>query len=297
MVNTFPRNIYQVWFQGCEVIEREEFSENVKNWETLNPEWNYFCLSDRDLREECRKYSDECLAVYDSYKVMHQKIDFGRYVTVYNNGGIYVDMDAYAVRSLNYSSYVNHIIDSYEKDGKDMLGLSKLGITYLEAIIVSTYYNNAIMMSTPKNPTLGEYIEFVIAASKLDQTQTHWFDHDAVQATTGPRTFNKFFWRKSMEDKIVGFPSHVFEPCRVGGVCDLNKETVSAHQFEASWLPAPLKTSAGFYNRNKSAIPFIILIIVLLYFMYRQHQSCAVPGASMFSFMKSAPKTVRASVT
>jgi hypothetical protein len=67
----FQKNIFQVWFQGCDKIHKQVYIQNIHNWKSMNPDWKHHCMSDDDLRNECIKFSKECLATYDSFNIMH----------------------------------------------------------------------------------------------------------------------------------------------------------------------------------------------------------------------------------
>jgi hypothetical protein len=90
------------------------------------------------------------------------KIDLARYVLIYLYGGIYVDMDAYVLRGLNYNKKISEMINIYEKEQIHFLGLSKIDLYLFEQIISGITYNNAIMMSTPKNPLLKRLIKYIL---------------------------------------------------------------------------------------------------------------------------------------
>ena len=111
-MSCIPKNIFQVWFQGEKNLSNKNFQQNVINWKVLNPEWNYHFVTDAELRTSCKSYSDKCLQTYDNFSVLHQKIDFGRYVLLYLHGGLYVDMDMYAFRSLDKNENISHIVNN-----------------------------------------------------------------------------------------------------------------------------------------------------------------------------------------
>src|ERR1044071_2099308 len=100
---TFPRIIHQIWFQGCDKV-KPLYKQNMRNWQLLNPEWHYKCHDENSLRTLCYKYSKDAGEAFDSFKFLHQKVDFGRYVLLFLIGGIYVDFDCYPLRSLDSSS-------------------------------------------------------------------------------------------------------------------------------------------------------------------------------------------------
>ena len=161
-MSKFQKNIFQVWFQGYENISKKDYIENSKNWKILNSTWNYYCIDDKFLESTCLKFSKECYDIYKSLPAMHMKIDLGRYVVLYIYGGIYVDMDAYALRSLDYSKYINNLIDEYETKNNHIIGLSKIKTNFIESYFFvrkPIILNNAIMMSSKENPVLKNFIE------------------------------------------------------------------------------------------------------------------------------------------
>lgn len=261
---TFPKNIYQVWFQGCENITNKEFVLNKTNWELMNPTWNYYCLSNKDLENACKLFSKECHDIYKSLPIMHMKIDLGRYVYVYLYGGMYIDMDAYVLRNLDSNVLINKIISIYEKENKHCLGLSMLNFYKFEKMISGIKYNNAFMISSPKNPLVKKMIQYILEQCKKYKDGS--FTYNAVQYTTGPISFNNFFKTNTNEDSIIiEFKKDIFEPCDLNHNCQITKDTLAIHQFEMTWV-SPFMKYLGkcyFYLRNNWII--IILLIILFF--------------------------------
>jgi mannosyltransferase OCH1-like enzyme len=79
---------------------------NVERLRSLNPDWKHVIWSDADLRGMCQRLGKKYLKCYDSYKYMHQKIDFGRCVALWMHGGISVDMDVYALQPFDRLPFV-----------------------------------------------------------------------------------------------------------------------------------------------------------------------------------------------
>jgi mannosyltransferase OCH1-like enzyme len=268
----FSKNIFQVWFQGCENITRSDFNENIKNWKILNPTWNYQCVNDDFLKKACLEFSKECYDAYINTDIMHVKIDLGRYVLIYLYGGIYVDMDAYVLRGLHTSKYVNDLIDVYEKQKKHVIGLSEAPHTMLESYVSVQHHftlNNAIMMSSPKNPVLEKYIKHVI--NKINEHMDNSIDMMTILSTTGPTEFNRFFTNQDnvKDSEIVIFNSDVFEACDLLKNCNITNDTVSIHVFELSWQPPFYKFLSSIYLFFKQYI-YLIIIIILLVYIYRK---------------------------
>lgn len=262
MSHIFPKNIFQVWFQGIENLTEPKFLENIKNWKVLNPNWNYKLLSDSDLRSACQLFSKECLEIYDSLSTMHMKIDLGRYVLVYLYGGLYTDIDMYAIRSLDYSTYIQKIIRTYQR-GQHVIGLSNLSFLNKLEQTINGKYNNAMIICSPKNPTMKKFIEYVLHKCK---------NYNSLYLTTGPYSFNQFFQNPAnlTLSKFIKIPQSVFEPCDLIGNCYIVPETISIHQFEISWMSPRNKKLALFYYKYIRNLPTLIIVFLIVFFIYKR---------------------------
>jgi mannosyltransferase OCH1-like enzyme len=274
-IKKYPKNIFQVWYQGCDKIEREDFKINMRNWKEMNPDWEYNCVDDKFMEKACLQFSKECYNIYKQTKIMHVKIDLARYVILYIYGGMYVDMDAYILRPLNYSKKVMEIIRKYEEETKPIIGLSKIRLNAFESLILSqrlTSYNNAIMFRSARNPTLRRFIEYVLKQikSNLESKLDEYF---VIQNSCGPRIFNKFFGnRKEIYDtNIEIFNPCVFEPCDIGQNCDIGNQTIAIHLFERSWLPKhTMIISELYYIIKPLIIPLIIILLIRMIYNNRK---------------------------
>ena len=210
---------------------------------------------------------------------MHLCIDFGRYVTLFLNGGLYVDMDAYILRKLDNSDILKELISLYENSDIDsILGLSLFPVNKLESIFYtgeSKMVNNAIMISSPYNPILGLLIEKIIeiGLEKEKEISSNNLNHNLITKITGPVFVNKFlnnllanppeenFFDKNI---IKYIDNKVFEPCAPFSNCDINNSTVSIHQMEMSWISPFTKNMIKFYYWLKNNIISILLVILFI---------------------------------
>ncbi len=262
---SFPRLIHIVWFQGVTKLTRPAFMTNVKNWQILNPDWKVNVLDDNALKDECRKHSDAALATYCRFATMHQKIDFGRFVTLYNLGGIYVDMDAYAFRPLGFSNQILQLISRHEKDKQLTLGISLSSASPFQSYVMSqgkssVFLNNAILMGSPGQPDLGNFIARIIHIMTTNPKAS-------LQDSTGPRVFGEFFMPLVHEPNpnIIVFPANVFEPCSLDGSCRIDDQTIALHRYELSWISRPLRRIAMLYVRHSEVINTILVIAAVMY--------------------------------
>lgn len=271
------KNIFICWLQGQEHLNTHPkaslFNENIKNWQLLNPDWNVKLVSDTDLRNACKTFSKECLELYDSFDLIHLKIDLGRYVLIYLYGGMYVDMDMYVLRSLKTSAKFQKLLDNAKSD-KHILGLSTLNLDFQESFMFigrPDVINNAMMISTKKNPLLFLAIQTIISKSNKYSTSN---SYHKIQHSTGPIFINKFFSKfidhplSNTKFHIELFSHYYFEPSPPQGHSDIREETIAIHKMELSWIPSHIKSSIKLYYKIKPLVLPIVIPIVIIY-MYR----------------------------
>lgn len=276
------KNIFICWFQGQEHLNTHPkaslFNENLKNWKLLNPEWNIQLVTDNDLKNACKKFSKECLDLYNSFDLIHLKIDLGRYVLLYLYGGMYIDMDMYVLRSLKSSIQFQKLIDK-AIDNKHILGLSSLNLDIQESFMFigrPQVVNNAMMISTKHNPLLFLAIQKIISKSKKYSTLNAY---SKIQQLTGPIFINKFFSKfidhllTTSKFHIEIFPHYYFEPSPPKGYSDIREETIAIHKMELSWIPSHIKSSIKFYYKIKPLIlPIIIPFVIIYTYKYISHK-------------------------
>lgn len=278
---TLNKNIFICWLQGQDHLNTHPksplFNENLKNWKLLNPDWNVQLVTEDDLRNACKTFSKECLELYDSFQLIHLKIDLGRYVLLYLYGGMYVDMDMYVLRGLNTSLKFQQFIDKAKTD-THLLGLSTLNLDMQESFMFigrPQVINNAMMVSTQKNPLLFLAIQTIIHKAKK---YTNSNAYNKIQQTTGPIFINKFFARfidnplNNNKFHIEIFPHYYFEPSPPNGHSDIREETIAIHKMELSWIPPHIKASIKFYYKIKPLILPIVVPIFIIY-MYKYMNS------------------------
>jgi mannosyltransferase OCH1-like enzyme len=262
------KNIFQVWYQGCNTITQNHFKENMKNWRLLNPDWNYHCLNDSDLRRICYKYSKLCGKAYDKSQFMHAKIDLGRMVAIYLHGGIMVDMDMYILRSLNTIKEIEY----FENPKEHIIGLSYININFIESLIFSgnlESFNNAVVLSTQFNPLIKKWIDNMI--DNIMSINTEYTDnYFYISKTTGPILFNKIITKHKNLSKIIKFEHDIFEPCYAVGPCNITNNTVSIHKFEMSWLSKELKFLAQMYFKYIRPNILTIITVLLAMLLYKR---------------------------
>ena len=87
-----PKTIYQTWY--TKKIP-EPIQESINKMKNENPDYKYELHLDEQARSFVEEnYSKQILEIYDSLLVGAAKADLWRYMMLYKNGGIYLDIDS-----------------------------------------------------------------------------------------------------------------------------------------------------------------------------------------------------------
>ena len=273
----FLKRIGIVWFQGENNINKKHFIENINNWRIINPNWEILILDDSMLRQICKNYSEDCLKVYDSFDIMHLKIDFGRYVALWETCGMYVDMDCYAFRSLDQSELFNSFLSKINKYDH-ILGLSKTNTNLLEKLVYNVSINNAIMVTTVHNPIIKDLIDSIINENKdYKKNKYEGNTFSVINKITGPKMINSFFDNLNIKKYkehiyIEKFNYYIFEPGQPFRNFDIRNNTIALHKYELSWLSPEMKTICKtYYDIIKPYLLIFIIFILIIWIVYKYY--------------------------
>jgi len=246
-MTVIPKVTHQIWFQGWDQLP-EKYREDTEKLSILNPNWDHMKWDEMSLRAECEKFSPEALTKFEEFTNMIQKIDFGRYIVLYNYGGVSIDCDTECLRPLEKVPG----IDRYD------LILGKNSLTKLENKVASyglsrdlVIVNNAALCCSKENLLMKQFIEFLIKNESWNEDLL--LD---TQLKTGPLALSVFF-NKYLDDVLI-LDSDIFEP--FGNV---TKRTVLNHKYDQSWTgygTIPVKV----YKFIKNNLVWILLCIVIL---------------------------------
>ena len=113
-----PKIIYQTWFTKTIPDNILYFRKKILN---LNPDYKYYLYDDNDMENFVKNNYDQL--TYNNFKklkVPTAKADFWRYLILYKNGGIYLDMDSTIDINLNdlINNYDDAIISKEKNKGQ-----------------------------------------------------------------------------------------------------------------------------------------------------------------------------------
>lgn len=249
-MGTIPKTTHQIWFQGWKNLP-EKYTKNVQSLRILNENWDHMTWDEQSLRAECEKFSPEALVKFDGFSRMMAKLVFGRYVVLYNYGGISIDCDAECLRPLDKIPGINteSLIISKSPFGGWEDNLTLRGMA--KDLVM---FNCATIACTKENLLMKQFIEFLIKNESYDSDPQ--FEE---QIQTGPLITSIFF--NNFLDEISILECEIIEPTG-----NITKRTVLNHKYELSWVHPALRfiKEPYFFIRRNIVVILVIIILTLL---------------------------------
>lgn len=247
----FPLIIHQIWFQSKNQIP-EKYHKNIERTRRSHPNFQYVLWDDQMIQAmlQSNKTADVlngCLEKYKSFKFLHQKVDFAKYIILYLYGGIYIDMDAYAIRSVEplmreFSNY-QMIVCSTDMSLSERLLVCRS----------PTFINNGIILAKPGATALKRLIRHILTL------ECHWpfnNQYSCIQHTTGPCVFSQIL---GDDPTIKLLAPEYLEPC-VRQRCQITANTYIVHQHAQTWIDGRLQKVIDLYlDHKKVVIPAIMI--------------------------------------
>lgn len=193
-----PKVMHQIWIgpRGIPPLYQNYVNECKK----LHPDWEFKIWRDEDIDALNLEYGD----IYEKARSYAGKADVARYEILYRFGGVYRDMDAKCLRSIND---LNHLYDFYVP--------LDMPITAWVKWIGRIPLNNGIIGSSPKHPILKRALDIVRSDfdsnwQDFDQNKGAYSIHQmTVKSSMIPLT-DAFNQKASIDDKNIVLPATYF---------------------------------------------------------------------------------------
>lgn len=267
-----PKIIHQIWFQGFDAIP-PNLLDYHNSWKENNPTYTFKLWDEKSINELMNntklKWINE---TYNSFDLMIQKIDFAKYVILYEYGGIYLDLDIKCLKP------IDNLLSLPEMKTKKVI-LSKLTYDLLQRGIFfisghanfAKLVNNGVIMAVAKHPLLLKTIEYVY------NYKNNYFKHINnflyIFNSTGPLVLTNslvdFLLETNLDNDIGILDQSVFEACDIHSVkndCKIPNNAIGLHVYASSWTSDNEKKLINLYYFLKNNI-FIILILILILFL------------------------------
>jgi mannosyltransferase OCH1-like enzyme len=170
-----------VWIQGWDQLP-QKFHKNVHKLHRLNPDWEHKTWDEGQLRGACEEYGKECVDRFDAYEHFIQKVDFGRYVILYLYGGVTIDCDMEAFRSLSEIPEIDFspLIVSKANNSPFETGFVTAGHLKND----DWFINNAFIATKARNPVIKRLVESCI--NDRTKREDYFSQEYFISTTTGP---------------------------------------------------------------------------------------------------------------
>jgi mannosyltransferase OCH1-like enzyme len=163
-----PKVIYQTWHSPINKLSKS-VKKDLLIFKKLNPDYEYQYFLDDDIESFVHEnFPGEISECFNKLNLMVGKIDLWRYLILFKNGGVYLDIDARTNSSL--SKLINKKDDAV--------------ITF-ENYLGSNIFAQWVLIFNKNHPALKKVIEIVIENIKHNKYPNN------VLEMTGPGAFSK----------------------------------------------------------------------------------------------------------
>lgn len=240
----------------------EKYRVNVREAIRLNPDWKVFVFDEQSVKNLMEQNGDyKYLQKLDSFKLLHQSVDFSRFYLLQKLGGISVDADAKPLKSFDNIPNINtaDFISSYSS-------LSKT-----ENLIQNGRYdrtiNNSVILSAPNSEILKEVLDYILTLN-CDNIKS---DFACILYTTGD-SFNEIVQKHKGE--IVVLDNSYFESCPPQGKddCILPENAILKHDHAQTWVSPQRQALAKMYFTGKKYkwVLLVVVLIIILWIIFRK---------------------------
>jgi mannosyltransferase OCH1-like enzyme len=234
---TIPKLIMQTW-KDHDIPDK--WKGSPKSIKAMMPDWEYVLMTDEDNRNFVRKHFPDFLKYYDRFPHNIQRADAIRYMWLYINGGIYMDLDFEVKYPL------------------DELLTGDVDVYLVSSSNVGSYITNSFMASKPRCKLWLEVIE----AMKKKLPIYYMGKHVEVMNTTGPIMLTHVV--KNSKTVYAMLPGSLILPC---SICNIlcNPDGAYMKQLEgSSWISYDTKVYNFFMCKWKQVVIFVIFLLILI---------------------------------
>lgn len=261
-----PKLIHQTWKTNQVPDHLQSYQQS---WLSINPSYQYTLHTDEDIDQIVRQYAPD---FYDSYRNFYthiERVDFVRYVLLYEFGGIYADLDEVCIKPLDDLVAKNQIVLGYEPVEHNTL--------YQRDHILC----NAFMISPPKQQFWMDFMNYII--QNYDNHKWIPWKNTAIYRT-GPMALTLFYdsvWDRDkynvcllsscaffpMTDRftnrtVEGFPY-------ISRECHNLSQTYAIHCWEHGWLDGNMRTVLS-YKFELVTVLLIMFIVLVSFFIFKR---------------------------
>ncbi len=194
---SIPKIIHQT-YKTCHLPK--ELAEITESLRRLNPDWEYKFYTDEDILNYIKQHFDE--SILNAYLSINPvlgaaKADLFRYLAVYNEGGVYLDIKSTCIYPLSSIIQADTCFITAQRQneiGQDYEGVGKMGYIVKDLGISHGEYQQWFIIAEKNSPILKKMIEEFI---NNINTYTPWkykfngYGKRGVLFVTGPVVYTQ----------------------------------------------------------------------------------------------------------
>lgn len=242
-----PREIFQTW-KTRDIPEH--WKESQLSIVRHLPNWKYTLFTDEDNREFVKKHFPDFLPYYDAFPYNIQRADAIRYMYLYMNGGVYMDLDIALQKSID-----------------ELLGDEDFYL--VPSSNLSSHFTNSFMISKPR---VSFWLD-VIEEMKKPVSSLSLTKHFIIMNSTGPIMLSRVARRYNK--KFGYLPSQMILPCNACNIemCNI-EDAYTKNLVGQSWCSIDSKIFNFFLCnwRKLIIISVSFLIAFILFIILRRYK-------------------------
>lgn len=240
-----PYKIHHIWLQGG---IPEKYQSNYDKWDAFLFGWEHIIWDEESLLGLC---TDEQVAEYNTVETLINRVNYLKYILMYNEGGIFADLDSYPIRDL-YEFFVQDELEDIDLEAKLSIRypfnthIPKKPFGDYKVIIPARktmfFYPNGDKPLLLDNPVLMSverdsfWLELIKWCSKRDNlksggfSETEFLPHEPY----GPYGMTDFLYKNfdnPYDDGILILPPSYF----LGSQGDSSKNKYIIHEANRGW--------------------------------------------------------------
>lgn len=211
-----PKIIHQSW----KTTDLSSYGKCAKKsqqyWLDLYPEYEYMFWTDADITEYIKEQPSQYQQAFDTLDQNIKKMDFFRYLVLYEYGGIYSDLDFIMTERIDENIISNHSFIGY-KAMRDRITYGDNALPYVNNYVQCDedgkwVLGQAFFACTKHHNGIKMLIEDIVMNNNPSKSPLHH---------TGPEKINKIFYDNNMleHNKTYIYPTQDIgshEPGRIG---------------------------------------------------------------------------------
>ena len=230
-----------------------KFVNIINKWRELHPNYEIHYYTDDDIDKYIDKFP-QFKTSFNNMLVKIEQVDFFRYLILYNEGGVYSDLDVLPLKKIDDFVILNKIIIATEP------------IEHAKRNNIDIMYCNALMISPPKQIFWLKLCEYI--------TDNYEFSKGPVK-NTGPIALTNFI-NTNNNFNIEKINPCIFMPLTSRGIskeCNI-ENSYTIHLWNNSWVKPWYKDERFSYygniigkSLNSIFLLYILFILIIIIFL------------------------------